>query len=106
MIKVMELKSGMRIRSLVSAVEIVVVKAPGGEVDLRCGGHTMVPKSDEVVELLPIEPDHTGALAVGKRYSVDGGALEVMVTKGGEGLLSVGGAPLDPKDAKQLPSSD
>jgi hypothetical protein len=32
--------------------------------------------------------------------------LEVLVTKAGQGALSVGGDPLLQKDAKPLPSSD
>ena len=100
------LRPGMRMRSVVSIAEVVVVKAPGVPVDLRCGGHPMVARSDDPVEMLDPDPDMVGALAAGKRYASGDGSLEVMVTKPGDGILSLGGVALERKDAKPLPSSD
>jgi len=37
-----ELKTGARFKSAVCDGEIMVVTSPGGEVDLTCGGATMV----------------------------------------------------------------
>jgi hypothetical protein len=42
---------------------------------------------------------------MGKRYVDDAGA-EVLVTKAGQGSLSIGDTPLTIKEAKPLPASD
>lgn len=39
----MNVKPGMRLRSAVCETEVVVVRAGDADVDLRCGGHPMVP---------------------------------------------------------------
>jgi hypothetical protein len=44
--------------------------------------------------------------ALGKRYVSAAGDLELLCVKPGKGSLTVGGAPLSLKEAKQLPSSD
>ena len=100
------LRPGMRMRSLVSVAEVVVVKAPVDPVDLRCGGHPMVARTDAPIELVDPDPALVGALAAGKRYASGDGSLEVMVTKPGDGVLSIGDVVLERKDAKPLPSSD
>ena len=41
-----ELKPGTRFRSVVCDTELIVVKSPGGPVDLRCGGHPVIPHGD------------------------------------------------------------
>ena len=43
----MDLKAGSRWTSAVSDVEVVVVKAPAGELSLTCGGHEMLPLGGE-----------------------------------------------------------
>ena len=43
---------------------------------------------------------------MGKRYTEDTGALEVLVTKPGAGTLAIGTTPLVLKDSKPLPASD
>ena len=102
----LELKPGARVRSVVSEAELVVVRFPGDPVDLRSGGHPMVPRSTEAVELRAVNGDFAGDLMIGKRYSSADGLVEVMVTKAGAGMLSVGDEPLVLKDAKKLPASD
>ena len=42
----MELKPGQRLASAVCDTEVVVVKAPAADVDLRCGGHPMTLKGE------------------------------------------------------------
>jgi hypothetical protein len=101
-----ELKPGVRLRSSACDAEVVVVKAPGGEVDLRCGGHVMVPLGDEGPTGLTAEPGFDGGLLIGKRYTNESGDLELLCTKAGTSSLSVGGERLELKDAKPLPSSD
>ena len=64
-----------------------------------------------MVELIargePMEPDpqFLAGTSMGKRYT-DGEGAEVLVTKPGNGSLSVGSTPLEIKDAKPLPASD
>jgi hypothetical protein len=43
---------------------------------------------------------------LGKRYADPESGLEVLCTKAGTGLLTLGDAPLRVKDARPLPSSD
>jgi hypothetical protein len=84
---------------------MVVVKAPGDDVDLRCGGAAMV-VAGEVDERLPIDASFSEGVLMGKRYSSDEVGIELLCTKPGKGSLSIGDEPLGVKDAKPLPSSD
>jgi hypothetical protein len=102
----MELQPGKRYRSAVGDAEMVVVKAPAGDVDLRSGGHPVVPVDDERPDGLAVEAGFEGELLVGKRYTDEAGDLEVLCTKAGASALSVGSELLARKDAKPLPSSD
>jgi hypothetical protein len=101
----MELKPGVRLRSAADTTEVIVVRAPGEPVDLRCGGHPMVP-ADDAPSTAPIEPGFDEGSQLGKRYEHEGSGLEVLCTKPGPGSLSVGTEPLHLKGAKPLPSSD
>ncbi len=101
-----ELKPGTRFRSAVGQTEVVVIKAPAGAVDLRCGGHPVVPIDEEPPAGLSAEPDYGGETLIGKRYTDGTGALELLCSKGGSGALSAGDELLVLKDAKPLPSSD
>lgn len=101
-----ELKPGVRFRSAVGETEVVVIKAPAGAVDLRCGGHPVVPIGDEPPAGLSAEPGFDDHTLIGKRYTDGTGELELLCSKGGTGALSVGTELLVLKDAKPLPSSD
>jgi hypothetical protein len=85
----------------VSEVEIVVIKTPGGDVDLRCGGSPMT-EDGAGASTSGLE----GNVELGKRYVDAGDTLEVLCTKAGPGDLSVGTETLVLKSAKPLPSSD
>ena len=100
-----ELKAGTRLRSAVDACEVVVVKAPGEPVDLRCGGHPFVALDAEVTPQ-SIEPGFDGGTQLGKRYADDDLGLELLCTKAGQGSISVGETVLEVKGAKALPASD
>ena len=102
----MELKTGARLRSAADETELIVVKAPGGDIDLRCGGHPVIEHGAE--RPAGVEPDaaHTGGTQIGKRYTDADASLEVLCTKAGAGGLSIGDEELTLKDAKPLPSSD
>ena len=99
------LKPGTRLRSVTCDTQVVVVKAPGDEVDVCCGGAPMVTVGEDAERREPSAPFDQGTL-VGKRYVTDDDALELLCTKAGAGSLSVGEAPLEVKGAKPLPSSD
>jgi hypothetical protein len=102
----MELKPGLRLRSTVCSTEAIIIKAPAGDADLRCGGFPVTLLGKEVAA--SAQPDsafQTGTL-IGKRYVDENDDLEVLVTKAGKGSLSLGNAPLKEKPAKKLPSSD
>jgi hypothetical protein len=99
-----QVKPGARFRSAVCGVEVIVVKAPAGELDLRCGGEAMEPADAPRQS----EPAAGGEVVtqVGKRYTDEAGDVEVLVTKSGQSTLSIGDTPLEIKGAKPLPASD
>lgn len=101
----MELKAGTRLRSATDACEVVVVKAPGAEVDLRCGGQPFVAMDAEVTAQAPAA-GFDGGTQLGKRYADEALGIEILCTKAGEGSISVGDAVLEVKGAKPLPASD
>ena len=101
----MQLKPGTRLKSSVCATEMIIVRAPAVDVDLRCGGHAVGPLSEDG-PAVEIDPLHSSGSAIGKRYADEELGLEVLITKAGDGSLSIGDAPMLLKDAKPLPSSD
>jgi hypothetical protein len=96
-------KAGSRWRSATCSAEVVVVKAPPGEIDLRCGGEPMVPHGAGAVDAAA---DGEHRTLVGKRYLDVDETTELLCTKGGCGELTIDGVALTPKGAKPLPSSD
>ena len=100
----MELKPGLRLKSTADTTELMVVRAPGGDVDLRCGGAPVAPMGDATEATL--DPDYSGGTQIGKRYADEESGLEILVTKAGSGSLSIGSSALSEKGAKALPSSD
>jgi hypothetical protein len=100
------LKPGLRLKSAVCSTEIMVIRSPGGEALISCGGTEMLAVTEAAPAGAKLDPAHAQGSLIGKRY-VDGAeALELLCTKGGEGSVSVDGAPLGIKQAKALPSSD
>lgn len=101
----MELKAGMRLRSSVCDTEVVVVRIPATDVDLRCGGQPLVPLDAARAGGVP-GSGFDGGTQLGKRYADEELGVEVLCTKGGAGSLSIGETLLPVKGAKPLPSSD
>ena len=101
----MRVRVGSRWRSTVDATEVMVIRAPSAEVDLRCGGQPMTPPGGEAggAELNPLHSDGT---QIGKRYADEEIGLELLCTKAGQGSLAIGEQPLLLKAAKPLPTSD
>lgn len=100
----MQLKPGTRLESVTCGTQVVVVKAPAADVDVRCGGEPMQPVGTGG-ERRPISGSGDPTL-VGKRYADEELGLELLCTSAGDGSLSVGDRPLLVKGAKPLPSSD
>ena len=100
------LKAGQRLRSAVCSTEVMVISAPEGDVDLRCGGAPLVDHETQPDAGASLDPDAKGGTQIGKRYVDEAGALELLCTKPGEGGLAADGKPLAIKGAKPLPSSD
>ena len=101
----MQIKAGTRIRSSVCATQLMVVQAPEGDLDLRCGGAPPIPIDEEPGDG-NVDPTHKNGTQIGKRYVNEAGDLELLCTQPGEGSLSVGDTALSLKEAKPLPSSD
>lgn len=102
----MTLKSGVRLKSAVCDAEVIVVRVPRGDIDLRCGGQPLIEMTASGVPGNPIPSGHGEGSILGKRYTDDETGLEVLCTRSGSGSLSVGDVPLAVKGAKPLPSSD
>jgi hypothetical protein len=102
----MQVKPGTKLRSRVCSTEVVVVRAPKVEVELRCGGQPMVTADVTPTDGTSVLPGYDAGTQIGKRYADAAGGIEVLSTKGGQGSLSLGDEPLVVKDAKSLPSSD
>jgi hypothetical protein len=99
-------KAGLRLSSAVCDTEVIVIKAPKDDLDLRCGGEPMIQLADASDRSgAPVAPHDAGTL-IGKRYALADPAVEVLCTKPGAGSLSLGADPLPPKEASPLPSSD
>jgi hypothetical protein len=92
-------------QSVVCESQVIVVKAPPGDVDLRCGGQPMVAVGEQAAAGSP-DPAHNSGTLLGKRYADEEVGLEVLCTKAGEGSLTLGEVALALKAAKPLPSSD
>jgi len=102
----MQLRIGSRWRSAVDDTQVVVVRAPKGEVSLTCGGHPLVPADSEPAPGLTIKEGHAGGAALGKRYADPKTGVELLCIKAGAGTLALNEAELPLKSAKPLPASD
>jgi hypothetical protein len=100
------LKAGSRMRSAVCSTEVMVIQAPAGDVDVRCGGAPLVPLGTAPAAGAAPAPGAAGGTQIGKRYVSESGELELLCTKPGGGTLALGEQALAIKGAKPLPSSD
>src|SRR5438132_1696557 len=101
----MELQAGTRLQSVACESQVVVIRAPEGDVDLRCGGHPMVALGQDHSRRAVLA-EHGEGTAIGKRYGDEELGVEVLCTKPGAGSLALGDRRLPLKGAKPLPSSD
>jgi hypothetical protein len=100
------LKPGTRIRSAVCDTEAMVIAAPAGEVEVTCGGASMIEMDADPPAGATIAPDAAEGSQLGKRYVNEAGDLELLCTKPGKGSLGHQGSLLTVKGAKPLPASD
>ena len=98
------LTPGTRLKSTVCNTEIMVITAPAEGIDIMCGGAPMNP--DGGGNGGTVHQEHAAGSILGKRYTNEGGGLEVLCVKGGEGSLWAGGTAMKVKDAKKLPKTD
>jgi hypothetical protein len=98
---------GARLKSAVCSTEVMVVAAPAGsDVDVRCGGFSMLAAGESPPDGASLDPAAGHGSALGKRYVSETGDLELLCIKPGQGSLATGAKLLTLKEAKQLPSSD
>ena len=98
---------GARLASTVCETEVIVIRAPDGDVDLECGGAAMVAAGSPEAHSGTFQAADGGdGTLVGKRYIDSGHVLEVLCTKSGRGTLAAAGSPLTIRPPANLPSSD
>lgn len=102
----MQLRPGMRLRSQVCSTEVIVVRTPAADIDLCCGGKSMVELGSPVDASDEPVSGMDGGSKLGKRYAMSDATLEVLVTKPGAGTLAAGDQILMQKTPKPLPTSD
>jgi hypothetical protein len=100
-----QLKTGLRLKSVTDSTEVIVVRGTSEPVDLRCGGHAMVPASEHAMAA-EVAQGFEGPTLIGKRYLDSDPTIELLCTKGGTAALSLGDVRLAAAGAKELPSSD
>ena len=96
------MKPGTKLKSAVCDTEVMVIRGTG--VAVECGGAPMV--EERPAERGSIKAGLAQGTQIGKRYVDAAGTVELLCVKAGKGSLSIGGAPLQLKDAKPLPASD
>ena len=100
------LKAGAKLKSAVCDTQLMVVKAPAGEYDIRCGGPEMLAGTAPAPEGAQLDPAQAEGTLIGKRYVDAEEKVELLCTKGGKGTVVLNGVAMAIKQAKQLPSSD
>jgi hypothetical protein len=101
-----QLKPGQKLRSAVCEAQVVVVKAPGVDVEVGCGGAPLLADGDEADGGATLDPSLGDGPLLGKRYADEELGLELLCSRAGQGALTVDGRVLPVKGAKPLPSSD
>ncbi|AYJ50336.1 hypothetical protein [Rhodococcus sp. P1Y] len=97
-------KTGERLRSQVSTVQFVVVRADAGIGDVMCDGHAFAREGEDVTAGAP-SSDGPQVL-IGKRYEDEAGTIELLCVTGGNGNLTLADSSLQVKVPKPLPASD
>ncbi|AGP61256.1 hypothetical protein M271_49470 [Streptomyces rapamycinicus NRRL 5491] len=102
----MKPRIGQTLASTVDETAVIVVRAPGTDVSITCGGAPMCDARERPDTVGGPDPAQADGTLLGKRYADDELGLELLCTKAGQGTLAVDGRPLPVKAAKALPASD
>jgi hypothetical protein len=102
----MQLRPGQKLHSAVSQAQVVVVRAPAGDVDVACGGVPLLADGEEAASGAQLDASLGDGPVLGKRYADEDLGLELLCTRPGDGALTVDGRVMPLKGAKPLPSSD
>ncbi|WP_375482594.1 hypothetical protein [uncultured Jatrophihabitans sp.] len=98
---------GQTLSSVTDSTTVIVVRSPGADVEITCGGRPMVDaKAGASVDRVEADPGFADGSLLGKRYEDASSTIELLVTKGGTSSLAVDGQLLVVKSAKPLPASD
>ena len=100
------MKAGLRLKSCVCSTEIMVIRAPMMQADVRCGGVGMIALTEAAPPDARLDPAQAQGTLIGKRYIDAQDRVEVLCTHGGAGSLMFDGVAMTVKQAKALPSSD
>ncbi len=100
------LKPGLKLKSAVCETQLIVIRAPAGEIDIQCGGAAMLAGDATAPAGAVLAAEHAGGTLTGKRYTDAAEQIELLCTKAGKGSLAANGEVLAIKTAKALPSSD
>lgn len=103
----MILTVGQSLASTTDTTTVVVIRAPGGDVALTCGGAEMVAaKQGSPIAMAEAAAGLRNGTQLGKRYEDKDGTLELLCTKSGTSSLAIGAVEMVLKTAKPLPASD
>jgi hypothetical protein len=100
-----QFRAGQQLVSAVDSTAVIVIRAPGVEGTLTCGGVVMADSGQPVPAAEP-DPSLMGGTQIGKRYVDEADTIQVLCTKAGNGTLAFDGKPLVIQAAKPLPASD
>jgi hypothetical protein len=101
------LKVGQSLVSTTDNTTVIVVRAPGDDVALTCGGADMVDsKSGGDTPKTEAAAEFSNGTQLGKRYEDADSTVELLCTKPGTSSLALNGVELSLKSAKPLPASD
>jgi hypothetical protein len=100
------MKAGLRLKSAVCSVEIMILRAPAMQADLHCGGVEMIAPGEAASPDARLDPARAQGTLIGKRYIDAQDRVEILCTQGGEGSLMFEGVAMTVRQAKALPSSD
>lgn len=100
-----KLRVGLTLASAIDTTAVIITKAPGGDVQLTCGGVPMLAPGEQAGDAAADPQQQQGTL-LGKRYVDEAGTIELLCTKNGPGSLALDGVALSVQAAKPLPSSD
>jgi len=79
-----QVKAGDHLRSRVCTTEVIVVRAPGDDATICCGGQPMGRKDETLPAHAGTATEGPGTL-LGKRYADDTRGIELLCVKAGSG---------------------